>query len=193
MLTQGSIASGVFKGAGAAKTIECGFIPDLVILTNSRGSAETVTLSHAYQVLGFDSGSSEFLPDDNIKETTNAGTATVVGVHVATGSWADGDAAGFLVLRGVTGTIANNEPLSIVGDSARNRATVADAATADGAPVRSDVDIDTEAGIPAAEFVVPYAGTSGGNTKGFTIAAGAAVSTEWIWWVAVRGDNMILG
>ena len=178
--------SGVIKGAGAVVNIDCGFIPNLVFLNNSRGSAETLTFWDGYSILGFDSGSDEILPGDNMVDATGGGTFTVVSVTLRTGSWAGGDAAGFMEIVADTGTIANNNNLNRVAANPPGpvREAASNVATIDGSVVPFDIDIDTEAGTPASRFVVPHLGVAGTTAKGFTIAAGAAVSGEYVRWTA---------
>lgn len=184
---KGQIASGVFKGAGAAINVSVGFVPSLVILNNSRGAAETLTLWNGYPVLGFDSGSAEILRNDLLVDASAGGSFTVVSVTLLTGSWAGGDAAGFMEIKAETGTITNNNTLNRRATEGRAGAT--DVATIDGAVTYFDIDIDTETGTPASRFVTAYEGVSGSAAKGFTVAAGAAVSGEYIRWIAFGSDE----
>lgn len=182
--------SGVIKGAGAAVNIDCGFIPNLVMLNNARGSAETLTVWDGYSVLGFDSGSEEILAGDMLQDASASGTFEVVSVTLLTGSWAGGDAAGFMEIVGDTGTITNNNELNRVAANPPGpvRTAASGVATIDGSVVPFDIDIDTEVGTPASRFVVPYRGVAGTTAKGFTIAAGAAVSGEYVRWTAFGAE-----
>lgn len=191
MMGPGRIVGGILEGAGAAVNVQTGFVPDMVMLINSRGATETVFFASPYTVVGFDSGgTTEILPGDDLADATAGGTGTVVQVTLQSGTWAGGDAAGYLVLKDVAGTITNNNEFNIV-EQVGKRAAVAGVATVDGSVVNLDVDIDSEVGTPAAVAVVDYAGTSGANSAGFTISAGALVSGEFIQWTAIRYDRWI--
>jgi hypothetical protein len=76
------------------------------------------------QRLAFDAGSVAPSVGSTVTGSTSHATGLVKSVAVSTGSWGSGNAAGYLVLSGVSGTFINNEPL--VG-------APAGAATADGA------------------------------------------------------------
>lgn len=187
-MMKGHIARGVLKGSAAAVNVSVGFVPDLVILTNPRGSAETLVIGAGYPILGFDSGSHEIMIGDTMRDATGGGTFTVETITLLSGSWAGGDAAGYMEIAGHTGTIANNNALSIV--AREGRAGVADAATIDGTVTVMDMDIDTEAGTPAAVFVKEYDGGSEAS-KGFTLAAGALPNGEYVKWFAIKADSHI--
>lgn len=181
---------GAFTGAGAAVNIVCGFIPGFVVLTNPRGSTETVTIWDGFSTLGFDSGSEEILPGDVLQDASASGTFEVVSVTLESGSWAGGDAAGFMEIIGESGTITNNNNLNRLAANPPGpvREAASNVATINGSVVSSDIDIDSEVGTPAARFVVPYRGVAGSIAKGFTIAAGMAVSGERIRWTAFGAE-----
>lgn len=65
----------------------------------------------ARKALCFDAGSSAFVPAETVIGAGGA-TATVDAVVVRSGSWATNNAAGYLVVSGVTGTFVNNEALT---------------------------------------------------------------------------------
>lgn len=186
---KGHIARGVVLGGGAAVNVECGFEPDFVMLSNSRGSAETLVFYMGNPVLKFDSGSYEIVAGDKLKDATAGGTFTVVSVALTSGSWDGGDAAGWMEIKYVSGTVTNNNNLDLVERETRGGAL--NVATIDGSITYSDTDTDTEVGTPAAVFVSEYAGASAANAKGFTLAAGALPSGEFVWWMAVKADSML--
>tara|TARA_B100002003_G_scaffold184400_2_gene172746 strand:+ start:2355 stop:2912 length:558 start_codon:yes stop_codon:yes gene_type:complete len=178
---KGHFASGVILGAGAAVNVSCGFIPDLVILNNANGATETVTIGGGFAVVKFDSGSTEIVVGDKLVDESAAGTFYVKSVTVTSGTWAGGDAAGWMEIYFVSGTVTNNNTLGIV--KREGRAAVTNAATVDGSILYPNVDIDTEVGAASA-FVLPYAGVAATTPRGFTIGASAAVSGEFVWWAA---------
>ena len=68
----------------------------------------------SYSILNFDAGTAEIEEEDTV---TGAGGATgeVLSVVLSSGTWAGGDAAGYLVLFNVSGDYVNNEALSVGG------------------------------------------------------------------------------
>ncbi len=89
----------------------------------------------SYWILNFDSGSSEVTSGT----TVTGGSSSAAGVAVAdsvlsSGSYAGGDAAGYMILYGVSGTFTNNEPLLV---------SAVDIATADGVAIQRGASTDT--------------------------------------------------
>lgn len=89
-----------------------------------------------YHVLRFDAGSGAITAG----QTVTGGTSSAIGVAlldavVESGSWGAGTAAGYLVLRSVTGTFQDNEPLTV---------SAVAKALANGAAVLSGADNDTD-------------------------------------------------
>lgn len=183
---KGIIQNGVIKGAGAAVNVPCGFVPSFVLLNNARGAVKTITVWNGYPVLGFDSGSYEILPGDKLTATAG-GSFEVHSVTVLSGSWAGGDAAGFLEIRGDTGTISDNNTLDVAVTD--GRAAFTNAATVDGTRVYFDADIDSEVGIPSTRFVTAFEGVPGETPKGFTLSAGSLPSGEYVRWTAFASDH----
>lgn len=179
---KGHMQTGLILGAGAAVNVACGFEPDLVFLINSRGATETVTVYGGAAVVRFDSGSDEILPGDTLVDASAGGSFRVVGVTLTSGAWDDGDAAGYLEIKYVSGTVTDNNVLN--RRRGQNRAAAADVATVNGAVIHFDVDIDSEVGTPASRFVLPYAGADAETARGFTVAGGALPSSEFVRWIA---------
>jgi len=126
-----------------------------------------------YWVLNFDAGDTEVAADDEVTGATSGatGTALITGI-VETGSYGGSDAAGYIVLTGVTGTFADDEDLQV------SAATVA---VANGVALRSGALTDAtnstwqEAAIERARnliAVVPGSGVMRGVWvyKGVTYA-----------------------
>lgn len=184
---QGMMTKGVVLATGAEQNVSVGFEPDLVILNRARGATETVVLYSGPPCVRFDSGSEEIKAGDLLASSAG-GSLEVVSVTLVSGTWAGGDAAGWMQIKHVAGTVADNNTLNIAGSIRGDREAMTNAATVNGAVRYSDVDIDTEVGTPAAVFVKPYAG--GNDTPaGFTVAAGALVDGEFVWWTALRCDD----
>jgi len=71
----------------------------------------------AYYTLNFDAGDIEPSVGDSILGGTSAATAEILAVVVASGSWADNDAVGYLAVTKLTGTWQDNENIRDAGDS----------------------------------------------------------------------------
>jgi len=67
----------------------------------------------ASPTLAFDAGTTEIKKDDVITGATSGKTATVKQVTVASGAWADDDAAGYLSITGNSGTWTDGEKIQV--------------------------------------------------------------------------------
>lgn len=61
--------------------------------------------------MNFDSGSEE--PAIGVTLTSASGSGVVTGIRVSSGTWAEGDAAGYVEFASITGEFANNETVDI--------------------------------------------------------------------------------
>ncbi len=67
-----------------------------------------------YYILAFDQGSVNITEGTSVTGATSAATGkTLIDAVLSTGSWAGGDAAGYLVITAVTGTWQNNEAIQV--------------------------------------------------------------------------------
>lgn len=66
-----------------------------------------------YWVLNFDAGEVEIVVDDEITGGTSTATGIVLITSVISGSWSGGDAAGYVVLYGVSGVFQDDEDLEV--------------------------------------------------------------------------------
>jgi len=90
------------------------------------GNVHSCYLFTIDQRLNFDAGTTAFTVGATVTGGSSEATGTVKTVTVSTGSWAENDAAGYLILSSVSGTFENDEALTDDGDPAG-------AATANGA------------------------------------------------------------
>lgn len=179
-----SFKSGEAVGNGAAINVELGWIPDRVEVYNATDGDKVTVGFPNRNVIPFSSGgTTEIVAGDKIVGATSGAQAYVESVLLYSGSWAGGDAAGFLIverdqLEGTFGAENVN-----VGESA-NLATVT-------ANVTHGYDVDTEvaAANPGATGLSAYVGTSGVNSKGFTIGATVAEEAKLLRWCAWRNDR----
>lgn len=66
-----------------------------------------------YVLLNFDAGSTEIAEDDTVTGATSGATGIAIATVVDSGTWAGGDAAGYVVLYNHTGTFQDNENLQV--------------------------------------------------------------------------------
>jgi len=174
-----NVKTGFFYGTGAALNIECGFIPDAVILWNHTDGDVINFAMPSIRTMAFTSGgTSEIKAGHTIKGATSLATAKVKQVLTDTGTWAGGDAAGTLILESdtIVGTFTS-EAIYIEGESGLDDATGAAVGTI-------GVDSDTE--VAADTGVTPYTGSAGSNSKGFTLASGVSEDAKLFAYVAFR-------
>ena len=101
--------------------------------------------------LSFDGGIVEIFEGDTITGATSGETATVKKIQIASGAWADDDAAGILSVTSNTGTWTDGEDINVIGSK---RAVV------------------NGSGQPSAKTIANASGTQYAQTlqpKGFTI------------------------
>jgi hypothetical protein len=182
----GQIKSGYLVGNGAAQNIQLGWIPDMVEVFNGTdgdlltkgyiGPYETLTLSGG--------GTTEIEAGATITGATSGATAKVVEVLLSSGSWAGGDAAGFLVIDKRDGTFGSeNVYVSSDATSGVDDGTVTAAATHTAAIAAAVASGTGNAAITR------YAGSSGSASKGFTIGLTIAEEAKLLRYVAYRGDQ----
>ena len=183
-MNTGQVATGFLRGTGAAINVELGWIPDWVRIINLT-DGDDIWENFLAKVIAFTGGGTdEIKAGDKIHGNTSDATATVMQVILDTGSWAGGDAAGWLILEPGTheGTFqsetAYREGVDADGD---DKLSVA-AADQDG------VDIDTEVAgtTTAATNVAEYVGSSGSNAKGFTVGATISEDGKLLGYIAAR-------
>ncbi len=188
-MNTGQVATGFLRGTGAAINVELGWIPDFVKIVNLT-DGDKIHMNALKKVIAFTSGGTdEIKAGDKLHGNTSDATAIIDQVILDSGSWAGGDAAGWLILRPATvsGTFeaetAYREDVDSDGD---DKITVA-AADQDG------VDIDTEvaATTTAATNVSEYVGARGSNAKGFTVGQTISEDAKLLYYVALRGDAAV--
>ena len=112
----------------------------------------------SYWILNFDAGWTEIEVDDTVEGDTSGATGKVLTVAVESGSWAVGDAVGYLILYNVTGTFVNDEPILV---SASAVATTSSAASENGADKDTDNAAWAQAAIEAARLDIAAVPGSG--------------------------------
>lgn len=178
---KGMIKAGYLVGNGAAQNVSLGFIPDYVKIVNATdGDIITEAFLGPDQVVPFSSGGTyEVVEGDVIVGATSAAIATVVEVLEYSGTWAGGDAAGFLVVRVKSGTFGS-ENVNVGTNS--NVATVT-------ANVTHSVNIDTEvASATGNAAITRYAGTDE-IPAGFTVGSTVMEEAKLLRYLAIRQDD----
>lgn len=188
-MNTGQVATGFLRGTGAAINVELGWIPDFVQVINLT-DGDKIHANFLRKVIAFTSGGTEEIKaGDKIHGNTSDATAIVQEVILDTGTWAAGDAAGWLILEAASesGTFqAESAYRDGVDSDGDNYITVA-ASDQDG------VDIDTEVAgtTTAATNIAEYVGASGSNAKGFTVGATIAEDAKLLGYIAMRGDARV--
>jgi len=169
-------ASFYVRGTGAAINVPLGWYPDLVIICNATDGDKIHIGSPmaGRHVIPFSSGGvNQIQAGDIIKGATSGATAKVIDVILDSGTWAGGDAAGWLIIELDTkvGTFASENVYEFPQPSGG----------IDDATITVDVvftqDIDTEvAGATGAASVTLYTGSAASAAKGITI--GATISED---------------
>lgn len=178
---------GTVVGTGAAITVQTGFVPDYVRVTNLTDGDLVTELWHGAP-LGFDSGSVEIKADMEITGGTSGAVAKIKAVVLTSGTWAGGDAAGTLILNDetISGTWANDEIIKMIDDRGYVRTT--DAATVNGTLGGNGIAIAAAVASATGNAAVSaYAGTSAGNEAGFVIDSTVSESGKVLRWMAARG------
>lgn len=177
------INCGFIHGTGAALNVSIGFIPDKVEITNwTDGDLVTVGIMH--EVVAFTSGSLEINAGDEIRGITNSGVYGIVDqVILDSGSWAGGDAAGWLIFKQdrIVGTFGSEN--AEVNDSGNNDLTVA-AEVEQGVAIAAAV----AAATGNAAITAYHGDADNGYAKGFTVGSTVSANGKLLFYVAVASD-----
>ena len=176
---------GFLHGTGAAFNVELGWIPSYVRIVNLT-DGDQIYEGPIATVIGFDSGSVEPKAGDTIEGATSGAVAIVQQVILDSGSWAGGDAAGWLVLENgsLTGTPADDETVGI-NDSGTDDLTFNGAVADIGIGIAADVAVAT-----GDATVTAYLGTSGARSKGFTMGSTISGDAKLLYYQAwAPGDG----
>lgn len=175
-------SSDIVVGTGSAINVELGWIPDYVEIINLT-DGDKVHINHLTKVVAFTSGgTTEPGIGDKITGATSGGTAIIKKVMVTSGTWAGGDAAGFLLLD--QGSLTG----SLTAENAGINGSGSDDITLSAAPDQDGIDIDTEVAgtTTAATNCIAYVGSDASASKGFTIGATISESGKLLGYKALR-------
>jgi len=178
------VRMGLIRGTGAAVNVSLGYIPDAVIVVNHSDGDKIYVGFPGRRVMPFSGGGTiEIRKGDTIKGATSGASAKVLDVVLDSGSWAGGDAAGWLVIdiETKTGTFTS-ENVYVSSDDV----TGSDDATVT-VDVTPGVDIDTEV-AGATNSITPYVG-SDSAAKGFTISSTVSEDGKLLTFLAFRGES----
>lgn len=176
------IRRGHLVGAGAAVNVALGFIPARVDIWNITDGS-IVTVGFLSKMIGFTSGGTAVpKAGQTITGITSGAKAKLKDVIVVSGSFAGGDAAGFLVADAdeITGTFGTENVTLSDSPATQDDASVV-------APVEHSIKIDTAAAsVTGNNAISSYVGAAGSAAKGFTIGSGIAASGKLLRWEARR-------
>lgn len=190
---KGETKVGYLVGNGAALNVELGWIPDYVKLWNLIDADEVheAFLGGDSYIIPFSGGGTvEIVAGNTITGATSQATAVIEEVLLYSGTWAAGTAAGFFVVRDVSGTFQSENVYSDDADSSGS----------DDATVTANVNytmsiIDSGSGTTdlaaqtGNDAISKYVGVAGSNAKGFTVGSGLAEEAKLLGYIAVRGDQ----
>jgi hypothetical protein len=183
---KGQIKIGETVGNGAAINIICGFVPERVELYNATDGTP-YTIAFLNWVVPFSSGgTTEIEAGDEITGATSTAVARVSQVLLMSGTWAGGDAAGFLVLQ--EGTLVGTFGSENVYVSSDSTAGINDATVT--VNVVHNCALSTEAASATGNSAISrYEGTSAGYGKGFTIGSSLSTNDKLLRYIAIRSDS----
>jgi len=192
---KGQMVSGVIPGTGAALNVELGFIPDFLCIGNVTDGDHLQFYWHKKSAAFTSGGTHVIAAGDILQGATNVNVrARVEQVIVTSGSFAGGDAAGFLLwsANDENGTFGS-ENVDLLDDAS----TVEGGGGVETANVGA-VSAQIEKGnmtpyVPAlvttTQAVSAYKGAAGSNARGFTIGSALSESTDMLFYSAWRGDR----
>ena len=182
-------AEGYFEG-GTAANIEVGFAPTFVTILNLAG--DEVLMADLNQVFAFDGGgTNELKAGYKIRGATNGWEAIVGQVVLVSGTWAGGDARGFLILE--PGTLDPASPTTTDNEN------FAASEFADGTPTGNwgtlmgstqpiSAGTSIEASAAAESSIKPYYGASGDKARGFSVGTTVGTASELMKYQAWGGN-----
>jgi hypothetical protein len=184
-----AIKTGILVGNGAAINVELGWIPTCVQLFNS-SDGDIITTAFLQWVVPFTSGGTvEIIKGSTIRGNTSRATAQVADVLLYSGSFAAGDAAGFLVLQegSLVGTFAGE---TVVVQNAASGVLGTDDATVT-ANVVHNVAVAAAATpvVAGTSAISRYEGAAATNAQGFTIGSVIAEEAKVLRFIAFREDT----
>lgn len=178
-----NVRAGLIRGTGAAVNVQLGWIPDWVIVTNHTDGDKIHIGQPGKQIIPFTSGSLALSAGQTITGATGAAHAVIADVILDSGSYAGGDAAGWIVIdvESKVGTFqTENIYVSSDSTSGTNDATI----TVD---VTFTQDIDAEVtGATGNAAITAYVGAVGTAALGFTIGSTISEDAKLLGYIAFR-------
>lgn len=180
-----SVRHGYFVGAGAALNVSVGFIPSKVELYNVTDGT-VAAVGFPGKLLPFNTGSVAPAPGAIVKGLTSGAKGQVQDVIIVSGTFAAGNAAGFILLdaNSIVGTF-QAENLNFSSDT-----TGATDAAATGALAADDTLYQSAAlGFVTGSGntgITAYVGAAGAAAKGFSLGSSLATNAKRFRWTAYR-------
>ena len=180
-------------GTGKKIDVPLGFIPDEVVLTNIT-DGDVIHVWTRSRIAAFSSGGTHVLASGNrVRGATSGVITTIREVFVVSGTFAAGNAAGFITFyeEDETGTFGA-ENINLIDSELDNGVITANIATvaaqAESGNIIIDVDVSTQ---PPANGIMPYLGVRAETPKGFSISAAASEAGKLFAWKATRAGGQL--
>lgn len=174
---------GRLRGTGAAVNCVIGWIPETVMVFNMTDGT-LITVGHPYDnVIVFTTGAvAKIKRLEILKGNTSGAKAAISDVIVRSGTFAGGDAAGWIII----------DPLSKTGTFTTETMT----GMTSGGTISGVVDVNYSEGIDTAvanvtgnAAITPYVGVAGGASVGFTIGSTVSTNNKLMRFVAFRNQG----
>jgi len=180
----------ILRGTGAAINVELGYIPDWAMVVNHTDGDKIHIGFPSMSIIPFTSGSLALVQGDQIKGATSGATARVVQQILDSGTYAGGDAAGWIIIDIETksGTFQTE---NVYNNSDSTAGTDDASITVD---VTSTIDVDTEvAGATGNAAITAYLGSSASAAKGVTIGSTISEDAKLLMCVFARSGPGVTG
>lgn len=180
---------GYIHGTGAALSVEIGFVPEKVTITNLTDGDITFE-GFLSKIVVFTSLSAAVEPGYWLKGITSGAKARIREIILDSGTIAGGDAAGWFICdqEDITGTIASENAQIYAAEPG----TAAAATNHCGVVVDVVYGITTAAAVAqattATHGVLPYVGTEATYRKGFTIGTTISEDGKLLGFEAIAND-----
>lgn len=179
----------LLRGTGAAINVELGFVPDHVMLWNLTDGTLVTLGNPSRDIFAFTSGGTNIPAVGNkLKGATSGATAIIADIIVDTGTWAAGNAAGWIVFdqSSRVGTFSAGENLY---NQTQQVAVGIDDLTMTAADLPISQKIDTQAAtVTGNNAITAYLGDAT-HAPGVTIGSAISTANKLLHLLVMRSDK----